>query len=96
MKDIETLRKPDLAALLSERSNLNRSQASDAINTIFDAMFEALSDEKRVAINRFGTFEVRYSKERTGVKPGTNDRITIPARKRVGFKPSSPLKNAVK
>ncbi len=96
MKDVETLRKADLIALVSERTKLNRSQASDAVNAVLDAISEALSEEKRVAITRFGAFEVRTTKERTGVKPGTTDRITIPARKRVGFKPSAPLKNAVK
>ena len=96
MKDIETLRKTDLVALVGARTNLNRAQASIVVSAVFDVMFEALSEEKRVAITGFGTFDVRASRERTGVKPGTSERITIPARKRVGFKPSSPLKNAVK
>ena len=96
MKDIETLRKTDLVALVGARTNLNRAQASNVVSAVFDVMFEALSEEKRVAITGFGTFDVRASRERTGVKPGTSERITIPARKRVGFKPSSPLKNAVK
>ncbi len=96
MKDIETLRKSDLVALVGARTNLNRTQASNVVSAVFDVMFEALSEEKRVAITGFGTFDVRASRERTGVKPGTSERITIPARKRVGFKPSSPLKNAVK
>lgn len=96
MKDIETLRKSDLAELVSARTNLNRSQASHAVGALFDVIFEALTEEKRVAVTGFGTFDVRASRERTGVKPGTTERITIPARKRVGFKPSSPLKNAVK
>jgi len=96
MTEIETLRKSDLAELVSARTNLNRSQAAHAVAAVFDIMFEALTEEKRVAITGFGTFDVRASRERTGVKPGTSERITIPARKRVGFKVSSPLKNAVK
>ena len=43
-----------------------------------------------------GTFEVRKRKARTGVKPGTTEKIKIPASKYPAFKPGKGLKDRVR
>lgn len=95
MKDTPTIRKADLITAIAEQSNLTRAQATDAASILFSTMHDALANGTRVVITGFGSFEIRTSKERVGVKPGTNDRITIPARKRVAFKPGAALKKTV-
>lgn len=44
----------------------------------------------------FGAFEVRSRKARTGVNPGTGEKIQIAAGKALAFKPGENLKDAVK
>ena len=41
----------------------------------------------------FGTFEVRERSARTGVKPGTTEKIEIPASKFPAFKAGKSLKD---
>ena len=44
----------------------------------------------------FGTFEVRERSARTGVKPGTSEKIQIPASKYPAFKAGKGLKDSLK
>lgn len=67
---------------------------------IFDALINEISAElersNKVQITGFGTFEVRSRKARSGVKPGTTEKIKIPASKYPAFKPGKALKDRVK
>lgn len=45
----------------------------------------------KVAIIGFGTFSVTKREKRTGTNPRTKERITIPAKSTVRFKPGSEL-----
>jgi DNA-binding protein HU-beta len=48
-----------------------------------------------VQITGFGSFEVRDRQAREGVKPGTKERVQIPASKAPAFKPGKSLKDQV-
>jgi DNA-binding protein HU-beta len=95
-KTAETLSKTALVALVSERAGLTVAQAKNAVDAVFDTVADTLAEGNRVTITGFGTFEVRNVSARVGVKPGTTEKISIPASKRVGFKPGTVLKGAVK
>jgi len=48
-----------------------------------------------VQLTGFGTFEVRERSARTGVKPGTSQKIEIPASKYPAFKAGKSLKDKI-
>ena len=50
---------------------------------------------EKIKISGFGNFEVKQKKDRKGRNPATGDTIIIEARKILGFKPSSVLKQAI-
>ncbi len=59
---------------------------------VFDAVAEVLFKHGRVEIDGFGTFELQMRKARRGRNPRTGDRIDVPAKVTVKFKPAGSLK----
>ncbi len=90
------MNKLDLVNAVSEACSLSKKDAESAVNAVIAEVSKALENGDDVKLSGFGTFLVKERKERVGTVPGTNDKITIPATKTVGFKPSKNLKEAVK
>ncbi|GEM47574.1 hypothetical protein GCM10008938_08990 [Deinococcus roseus] len=88
----EKIAKTQLVDLVASKTNLNKKQAGEAISALLDSVVEALRTGKSVGLPGLGTFSVTQTAERQGVRPGTNERITIPAGKKVRFKVASTLK----
>lgn len=93
------LRKNDMSARVAAKLGVSRSQGDEALNAVLDSIQEALANGDRVVLTGFGSFESRQVKERQvrvlrGREAG--EKITIPAHKRVGFKPGSDLASAVR
>jgi DNA-binding protein HU-beta len=63
------------------------------VDTIIDAMKEALSDGKRIELRGFGVFQVRDRKKGVGRNPKTGIEVEITPGKTVRFKPGKELKN---
>ncbi|MFZ9782048.1 MAG: HU family DNA-binding protein [Bacilli bacterium] len=80
------------------RSSRSRRQkdAERVLEVVLGALTKALSKGQPVKLAGFGAFTVRSRKARIGVKPGTTEKIKIPATKVVGFKASKTLKEKVR
>ena len=70
----------------------NKKQAGDAVNATMECIVTALREGKSVGLPGLGTLSVAQTAERQGVRPGTSERITIPAGRKVRFKVASTLK----
>lgn len=62
---------------------------------MLDVVVDALRSGKSVGLPGLGTFSVTSTAERQGVRPGTSERITIPAGKKIRFKAASTLKSSL-
>ncbi len=87
--------KADIINKIADEGGLSRKDAKNAVEQVLGAISSYLEDGEKVQLTGFGTFEVRERKERSGVRPGTTERITIPASKYPAFKPGKVLKDAV-
>ncbi len=71
-----------------------------AVKAVLDGMLGKISGHldkgAKVQLTGFGTFEVRDRKARTGVRPGTTEKIKIPAGKYPAFKAGKGLKDKAK
>lgn len=92
-KTAEKLNKSALAEQVAERTGLSKKQVDEAISTMLDTMVEALRGGQAVTLPGLGTLSVKDTAAREGVKPGTTEKIQIPAGKKVSFKVSVGLKN---
>lgn len=91
-----TKTKADLIDQVAAASGLKKKDAKAAVDAFLSKVEAALSAGQKVQLTGFGTFEVRSRKARTGVKPGTTQKIKIPASKYPAFKPGKALKEKVK
>ncbi|ANS52003.1 DNA-binding protein [Bacillus thuringiensis] len=89
------MNKTELITQVAVKTGLKKSQASLAIDTILEAIQQALQKGETVPLIGFGTFEVRERAAREGRNPSTGESLTISARKVPAFKAGKHLKEAV-
>ena len=92
----KTMSKADLVDKVSDETGMKKKDVKTVVDSVVDQISTHLNDEYKVQLTGFGTFEVRERKARTGVKPGTTDKIDIPASKYPAFKPGKALKEKIK
>ncbi len=84
--------KADIITRVAELSEVPRTKAAQAVDTIIDAMKAALSEGKRIELRGFGVFQVRDRKKGVGRNPKTGIEVAITPGKTVRFKPGKELK----
>ena len=89
------MNKNDLIGAVAEASGLSKSDASSAVEGVFDAITKSLSKGDEVRLVGFGTFSVAKRKASTGRNPRTGEPMNIPASNHPKFKAGKGLKDAV-
>ena len=90
------MNKTELIAAVAEKAELSKKDAEAAVSAAIEAITAALSQEEKVQLVGFGSFEVKARAERVGRNPKTKETIQIPASKTPVFKAGKALKDAVK
>ena len=88
------MNKGDLVGKVAQDCNMSKAAAEQALNSVMDAISEAISAGDKVALVGFGTFSVAERAAREGRNPQTGKKIKIPAKKVVKFKAGSKLADA--
>jgi DNA-binding protein HU-beta len=83
--------KQDLIQRVVERTGLPRVKAEAAVDSIFEAMKTALSQDDRIELRGFGVFTVKPRKTGVGRNPRTGAEVSIAPGKAVRFKPGREL-----
>ncbi|MFC4454105.1 HU family DNA-binding protein [Deinococcus sonorensis] len=89
------LGKTELTDMLGDRAGLSKKDAVGALGARLDIMGEALKSGQTIGLPGVGTLSVRETAARQGVRPGTSEKIQIPAGKKVAFKIASDLKKSL-
>ena len=84
--------KADIVNQVSERSSVSRVKSAVAVDTIMEAMKDALVGGRRIELRGFGVFQVRDRKKGVGRNPKTGIEVAITPGKTVRFKPGKELK----
>jgi integration host factor subunit beta len=87
--------KGELIDLVAAKDGFNLRKAEIVVNTIFDAMTEALSRGERVEIRGFGSFEVREYDAYRGRNPKTGAEVSVKAKRAPFFKTGKELRERV-
>lgn len=85
------MNKTDLVNEIAAKAGLNKVAAKAALDACLESIEQALANDDKVQLLGFGTFAVVEKPERQGINPSTKEKITIPARKVVKFKPAATL-----
>lgn len=87
-----TAGKLELAKSISQKMGITQKQAAEFINSFVETVEEKLSQGDKVQLVGFGTFMTRKREKREGRRPGTNEKIEIPASVVPVFKAGKGLK----
>lgn len=89
------MNKQDLISSVSDQAGISKSDASKAVEAVFDSITSTLKKGGEVRLVGFGTFSVTKRKASTGRNPRTGEAMTIKASTQPKFKAGKGLKDAV-
>ena len=89
------MNKNDLVAVVADKTSLSKADSTNAVDSVFDAITDALASGGEVRLVGFGTFSVSQRRASEGRNPRTGERIKIPASKQPKFKAGKGLKDSV-
>ena len=87
--------KKDLARAVSDRTGISQTQAHDCVQRILDTVLETLAAEGRVELRNFGIFEVQQRAARKARNPRTGEKVDVPEKYVVTFKPGRVMEQRV-
>ena len=91
-----TLTKSDIVEDLNNEIGLNKREAKELVDMLFDEIKNLLSEGHEVKLSGFGNFQLRDKSPRPGRNPRTGEDVEISARRVVTFKSGQKLKESVK
>ncbi len=89
------MNKNELIENVVSATNLKKTEATMAVESVFEAITKSLTSGNEVKIAGFGSFSVLKRAARTGRNPRTGESIKIAASKQPKFKAGKGLKDAV-
>jgi integration host factor subunit beta len=87
--------KADLINKLSKDMNITKQEAENGVNIFFETLKEAIKRGEEIELRGFGSFRIRKRDSRSGRNPRTGERVKVPAKKVIYFKPSKILKQMI-
>lgn len=89
------MNKNDLVAHVADATGLSKSDATRAVDAVFDGITSTLKKGDEVRLVGFGTFSVAERAASEGRNPRTGEKIDIPASRQPKFKAGKGLKDAI-
>ncbi len=87
--------KKDMAKNIAEEMGLTVAVVKDVIQRVFDGIIEVLEHEGRIELRNFGVFEVKKRKPRQARNPRTGEKVFVPERMSIKFKPGMEMTERV-
>lgn len=81
---------------LSRRLGYTLKDTSELVSSILTNMGEHLQEGNVVTVQGFGSFEVKKKAERISINPATKQRMLVPPKLVLAYKPSTSLKDKFK
>ncbi|MBP3839200.1 MAG: HU family DNA-binding protein [Prevotella sp.] len=86
----------DFITELSSRLGISLDETQQCVQVVVDAMASCFDEGENVQIPSFGTFELKKRMERVVVNPSTKERMLVPPKLVLAFKPVKSLKDKFK
>lgn len=95
-QEIENVTKKEIVKTISEEIGLTQLKTKEIVQKTFDAIVETLVEEKRIELRNFGVFEVKKRAARKARNPRTGDKVFVPEKFVVTFKPGKEMEEKVR
>ena len=86
----------EFIAELAERTGYSPRDVQKLVNNLADAMGDAFQEDNAVLVPNFGLFETKKKMERVMVNPSTGQRMLVPPKLVLNFKPNQTWKDKLK
>src|SRR5436305_3852788 len=91
-----TVTKKEIVKQISERIGLTQLETKEIVQQTFDAIVDTLLEVGRIELRNFGVFEVKQRKARKARNPRTGQRVDVPPKNVVTFKPGKEMEELVR
>ena len=81
---------------LAERLGYTIKDTSELMNSLLSSMTQELEEGNVIAIQGFGSFEVKKKAERISINPSSKQRMRVPPKLVLSYRPSNTLKDKFK
>ena len=92
---VETVSTKQLGVQLAEKHGFSQKMGNEILDDVATMITKHLKKGSRIRLNGLGIMSVRKRAARMGRNPATGEQIKIKASKKVAFRPSKELKEAV-
>lgn len=80
----------------SETTGVKQLDVKHVVQKTLDTIVAALAEGKTVELRNFGIFKVKSRKGRTGRNPRTGEKVPVPPKRVVAFKPGLIMKRDIR
>jgi integration host factor subunit beta len=87
--------KKEIVRTISEEIGMTQLQTKEIVQKTFDAILKTLLAERRIELRNFGVFEVKRRAARKARNPRTGDKVFVPEKYVVTFKPGKEMEERV-
>src|SRR5262245_48512586 len=91
-----TVTKKEIVKKISEEIGLTQLKTKDIVQRTLDEIIRTLVTEGRIELRNFGVFEVKRRAPRKARNPRTGDKVYVPAKNVVTFKPGKEMEELVR
>ena len=88
--------KKEIVKQISERLDLTQLKTKEIVQQTLDAIVETLLEAGRIELRNFGVFEVKRRKARKARNPRTGEKVDVPPKNVVTFKPGKEMEERVR
>lgn len=86
----------EFIAELSSQTGFTQADTQKMVSAVIDAMGQSFEQGDSVQVTGFGSFEVKKRMERIVNNPGTGQRMLVPPKLVLAFKPTNAIKETLK
>jgi len=88
--------KKEIVKTISEEIGLTQLKTKEIVQKTFDAIVDTLVEDRRIELRNFGVFEVKKRAARKARNPRTGDKVFVPEKYVVTFKPGKEMEERVR
>ena len=88
--------KKEIVKQIADKIGLTQLKTKEIVQQTFDAIVETLLEDGRIELRNFGVFEVKQRKARKARNPRTGERVDVPPKNVVTFKPGKEMEERVR
>jgi nucleoid DNA-binding protein len=94
--EIPNVTKKEIVKRISEDIGLTQLKTKDIVQRTLDTIIQTLVTEGRIELRNFGVFEVKQRAPRKARNPRTGDKVYVPSKNVVTFKPGKEMEELVR